>query len=161
MEEWRDIPGFPGYQVSNLGNARSLDRMSHGRRYKGRLLKPTPDERGYFGCYPFGRIHRAVLLAFVGPCPKGLEGRHRDGNKARNDVDNLVYGTHSENMMDRVEHGTANRGERHGMAKLTEGQVVAIRQTQTSARATARQFAVSERCVRLVRNGERWGWLCQ
>jgi len=151
MEEWRDVPGFPGYQVSNLGNARS----------RRRLLKPTPDERGYLKCYPFGRIHRAVLLAFVGPCPPGLEGRHGIGGKLNNRLDNLSYGTHSQNMMDRVEHGTANRGERHGMAKLTEGQVVAIRQAQTSARATARQFSVSERCVRLVRSGERWGWLCQ
>jgi hypothetical protein len=150
-EEWRDVPGFPGYQVSNLGNARS----------QRRLLKPTPDERGYLKCYPFGRIHRAVLLAFVGPCPPGLEGRHGVGGKLNNRLDNLCYGTHSQNMMDRVEHGTANRGERHGQAKLTARIVATIRYDwRSSNRGLARLYGVSESAVRKARSGETWSCLC-
>ena len=31
-EIWRDIPNYEGYQVSNLGNLKSLDRfVNHGR----------------------------------------------------------------------------------------------------------------------------------
>lgn len=27
MENWKDVPGYPGYQVSDLGRVRSLDRI--------------------------------------------------------------------------------------------------------------------------------------
>ena len=40
MEEWRDIVGYKGiYQVSNLGNIKSIERTRiNGRRYKEKFL---------------------------------------------------------------------------------------------------------------------------
>ena len=49
--------------------------------------------------------HRLVMFAFVGPCPPGQEVRHLDGDKLNPSLDNLVYGTRSENMRDMVRHG--------------------------------------------------------
>jgi hypothetical protein len=46
------------------------------------------------------------MLAFVGPCPAGLEIRHLNGNATDNHLSNLTYGTKSENELDRVRHGT-------------------------------------------------------
>lgn len=58
-------------------------------------------------------IHRLVLEAFVGPCPDGMEALHSDGNKTNNNVDNLRWGTPSENNRDIVKHG------RHRNARKT------------------------------------------
>jgi len=52
-----------------------------------------------------GKVHRLVLLTFVGPPPEGCEGCHNDGNPANNDLTNLRWGTRSDNLYDRVRHG--------------------------------------------------------
>lgn len=53
-----------------------------------------------------------MLTAFVGPCPPGMMARHRNGNPADNRVENLRWGTQSENMLDAVEHGTHNNARK-------------------------------------------------
>lgn len=73
-------------------------------------------------------VHDLILETFVGPKPIGMEGRHWDGDKANNSLGNLCWGTRSQNEADKVRHGKSNRGSRHGMAKLTESEVLAIRQ---------------------------------
>ena len=110
MEEiWKDIPNALGYQISNFGNIKSIEREiapakgSKPRISKGRVLKPSKDKDGYlmiqlgkFHPYPLSRkIHRLVLLAFVGEST--LEVNHIDGNKQNNRLDNLEYVTHSQN----------------------------------------------------------------
>ena len=87
-------------------------------------------------------------------CGKGLLGcvnpRH------------LRWATHTENMSDRIEHGTANRGERHGMARLTSGDVAEIRRmladgfVQTSI---ANRFGIGQATVSHIARGSSWGWL--
>lgn len=74
-------------------------------------------------------VHVLVLLAFVGPCPEGMECRHLDGNPANNRLDNLCWGTGSENWNDKRRHGTLNilRGEDCPYSKLTEDTVREIR----------------------------------
>lgn len=66
------------------------------------------------------QAHQLMMLTFVGKPPCGQEVRHLDGAKLNNNLSNLRYGTRSENMQDKVRHGTDNKGERHGNAKLTE-----------------------------------------
>lgn len=73
-------------------------------------------------------IHRLVLLAFVGPCPDGMEACHYpDQNPANNRLENLRWDTRAGNEKDKIENGTDNRGARHGMSKLTEDRVLEIR----------------------------------
>lgn len=118
-EEWRPIPGFPGYEVSDLGRVRSLDRDGlDGRRLKGRVLRPGVSRRyRVVSLRRAGRtvtngIHELVLLAFVGPRPEGAVTRHLNGDGADNRLVNLAYGTQSENLFDRREHGTSDRANR-------------------------------------------------
>jgi plasmid maintenance system antidote protein VapI len=57
-----------------------------------------------------------------------MECRHLDGDPMNNRVENLTWGTRAENMHDRTRHGTDNGGERNQWAKLTNDQVVEIRE---------------------------------
>jgi hypothetical protein len=58
------------------------------------------------------RVHRLVLEAFIGPLPDGMEVRHLDDDPNNNHLTNLVYGTRSENMHDRVSNGTHHYSRR-------------------------------------------------
>lgn len=141
-EVWKNLDRFSGYAVSDLGRIRSLDRVGRGRYgdawYKGRVLKLhlTPKSghfraalycaRGRFDCF----IHRLVLEAFVGPCPKGMECRHLDGDPANNRLENLAWGTAKENSADCTRHGrrASCSGENNSQAKINEQCVRLIRQ---------------------------------
>ena len=46
------------------------------------------------------------MAAFVGPCPDGMEVCHNNGDATDNRLENLRYGSHSENMLDKRKHGT-------------------------------------------------------
>lgn len=136
MERWKDIPGFPGYQASDMGQVRS-NRGRNGLPFDGwRVLKPIPDTKGY-PAYRLARpgqtqqrlcAHQLVLLAFVGPRPAGMVGRHVLNNDPNdNRLDNLAYGTQGQNARDKEQHGTAQKGVKHPRAKLSEASVREIR----------------------------------
>lgn len=114
LEVWREIPGTRGgYSASSLGRVRSNDRITtSGRKWRGKILTPSTRRDGYLSVSTWtdGKqktylVHRAVLLAFRGPCPAGHEGLHRDGDRSNNALSNLAWGTHSENQHDQVRHG--------------------------------------------------------
>ena len=121
MEIWKDIPNYEGkYQVSNLGNVRSF-RQSIAPK----LLKPGRMFQGHLSV-ALGRnnsqcVHKLVLLAFVGPAPYKHECRHLNGNPSDNRLENLRWGTRSENILDAVRHGTWMTPER--IAGCNKGRV--------------------------------------
>src|SRR3990167_5328588 len=167
MEEiWKDIPGWAGYQVSDMGNVRTFKKqvglglgkgvkyiigdipkimkpqVLHSSRKGGHLYVTLSREmNGIREVKKVALIHRLVLSAFVGPCPDGKEVRHDDGNPTHNWRSNLFYGTHSENMQDAVRHGTQPVGELARDAKLKEHQVIEIRERYASGGITQQQLA--------------------
>ena len=115
QERWLPVNGYEGhYEVSDLGGVRSLDRItSQGHQWRGRVMKQTPMPTGYLmvnlwrdNKSRMHLVHRLILTAFVGPAPEGCEVLHGDGNPAHNDLVNLTWGTHSENQLAQVAHGT-------------------------------------------------------
>jgi len=117
MEEiWRDVIGYEGlYQVSNLGNVKSLNY-----RYQKteRIIKPRDAGRGYYkvmlykDCKHEERlVHRLVAQAFV-PNPENKHHvHHLDGIRNNNRADNLQWVTGSE-------HGIIDgRGDRLNMRR--------------------------------------------
>ena len=96
-ESWRAVVGFEGlYEVSDLGRVRSLPRKGT----KGGLRKLSYNAhqgsgqvqvqlRKGRGRYRNASVHRLVLEAFVGPCPKGQECRHIDGDPKNNKLQNF------------------------------------------------------------------------
>jgi hypothetical protein len=117
MEQWRPIPGHDGYEASDLGRIRSLDRrvpqrtkggVTMSRLWTGRILAQAIDGAGYWSVgEKLGRVHILVMLAFVGPCPDGLEVCHNDGDHRNVALLNLRYDTRKANVADLVRHGKA------------------------------------------------------
>ncbi len=123
IEEWRATVGFEGYEVSDFGRVRSLDRMLPWkrtlrtgtvvdclRRHAGRILISQPKEAGHLWVQ-LGRgvqvyVHHLVLEAFVGPAPDGMVCCHWDDDPSNNKRGNLRWGTRSANYNDFVRnHG--------------------------------------------------------
>ena len=100
-ESWKWIPGHEGkYEVSDIGRVRSFWKPTEI------FLKQTQDRDGYklVGLSRrMYRVHRLVLLAFVGPDSRLV--RHLDDDPSNNSITNLRYGTSSENNWDTVAHG--------------------------------------------------------
>lgn len=111
---WRDIPECPGYQASDDGRIRSVDRviidsLGRRRRLKGRAIAVFPDSEGYFKA-GIGRkvqlVHRLICMAFHGSPPfEGAHAAHRDGDNQNNAPENLYWATPTENIHDVIRHG--------------------------------------------------------
>lgn len=106
MEIWKHIPGYSNYQVSNFGNVRSLNRVTKGRRRKGKLLNPNIDSTGYRTVNIYQdcivkrfRVHQLVAMAFLGYTPNGHKKviDHIDNNPLNNNVNNLQIISQREN----------------------------------------------------------------
>lgn len=117
-ERWKPVVGYEGlYEVSDAGRVRSpecvrVDRNGRSRRYSSRILVGGMSSSGYqLVCLTKGsahdsrRVHVLVLEAFVGCRPLGRVACHYDGDKWNNNLSNLRWGTHSENMRDNVRLG--------------------------------------------------------
>lgn len=116
-ENWRPVVGYEGmYSVSDQGRVRSESRTVlttlGPRRYQGKDLKPYRLKNHRVVTLSDRKtqrrkwlVHRLVLEAFVGPCPSGLEGCHRNDTGYDNRLSNLYWGTASDNMTDRVRNG--------------------------------------------------------
>jgi hypothetical protein len=69
-----------------------------------------------------------VALAFLG---EPLKGKtlvcHLDGNRMNNRVDNLVWGSNTDNMRHMIEHGHSIKGVDVNLAKLDDDKVRTIR----------------------------------
>ena len=112
MEVWKLVPEYDGkYEVSDQGRVRSF------RRYpQGIILRPGRMPGGHLSV-ALGRgnsqcVHKLVLLTFVGVAPDKHECRHLNGDPADNRLENLCWGTRSENIKDAVRHGTWMTPER-------------------------------------------------
>lgn len=112
VELWVDIPGFDGYQLSNLGGLRSFRIMGHlhgrvttpkplqctvfSKRYRMVSIRKPGDTRRYRFL-----LHRLLYGLFVGPIPEGMTVDHADGDVLNNRLENLRLATRSENSRNR------------------------------------------------------------
>ena len=100
-EIWKDIPEYEGlYQVSNLGNVRSLNynrtgeikllKQGNVNGYKVVILYKDGKKKNYL-------VHRLVAIAFL-PNPNNLPIiNHKDENPSNNNVNNLEWCTQAYN----------------------------------------------------------------
>ena len=113
-EIFKDIPGYEGlYQVSNLGNVKSLERIIIREKkgnyiVKENILKPRINDNGYYcvNVYKEGyrkniAVHILVAIAFLGHVQNRttkIIPDHKDRDKSNNNLSNLELITQRENI---------------------------------------------------------------
>ena len=109
-EVWKDIKGYKNlYQVSNLGNIKTLD-YNHTKREK--LLKPILQKDGYLGVNLMKngkrkrhRIHRLVAETFLSNKNNFPIINHKNGIKTDNKANNLEWCTSKYNTKHAINNG--------------------------------------------------------
>lgn len=124
--EWRRIPGFERYEVSERGQVRRA-QAGHGSM-AGHVLRPKQTGFGhlYVKVAAEGRaaqtigVHRAVCLAFNGPRPSPDHiVCHRNDVPDDNRPGNLYWGTPADNTRDRIRKAPFKKTD----TKLTHRQI--------------------------------------
>ena len=165
MEKWKPIDGYPNSLISNKGRVMSLFRgvrkiralQEHECGYLTLTLQRKDKTKRM-------RVHRLVAAAFLGPIPEGLDVNHKDGNKKNNNVENLEFMTRSENCKHGFRLGLSFtpfrvKGENHKLAKLTEAEVLAIRNRYSNGegcRSIADSYNVSRYTVWDIAKRRTW-----
>ena len=144
METYKPITDYEGlYEISDHGNVK---RVAPWKDNWGKIRQPNPNPMkpgcaaGYAqvqlakdGIKKSRYVHRLVAIAFIGPCPKGYEVNHRNGQKSDNHVDNLEYVPHRTNLrhaidvLGRKPGNFSMVGVLHHNSFLTEEQVIEMR----------------------------------
>ena len=162
MNELFQIPNHPDYFATKDG------RIWSTKRIKGKWLKQSRRSSiGHLAVRLYvnqhGRmcgVHRLILETFVGPCPDGMECRHLDGNPTNNNLSNLKWGTHSENVQDSIRHGTYAHGETFPRHKLIEKDVRMIillyKTGWFSQKEIAQIYSISQSNIKVIVNKKTW-----
>jgi len=118
-EKWKPAPGFEEhYEVSNLGDVRSKDRVverpGKGDKVtkKGQVLRAQPTPKGYLRIQLVNgarrqnyMVHRLVAQVFIPNPETKPEVNHKNGKKTDNTVSNLEWATECENQIHAYETG--------------------------------------------------------
>lgn len=152
---YKAIKGYEGiYEVNELGQVRSIDRMvEHKNRkiinYKGKELKPDINKGGYAnvrlsknGIIKNMKVHRLVAETFLSNPNNLPEVHHKNHDRRDNRVENLQWVTRTE-----------QRDNHWKMAKL-KAQAIRLRvighgidKIYNSAREVERELGVSNTYV--------------
>jgi len=171
-EVWKPVVGYEGYyEISNLGNVRSIDRVINGGRWgtehrKGSNIKLRFQKNNHVSVklHKDGKRtthHLAALLleSFVCIRPEGMFACHNDGNGYNNDLSNLRWDTPKGNMADAIKHGTLHSGEKHYASVLKEGEVALIKKllkNNVNIILISKMFNVSRGAVYKIKYGRSW-----
>ncbi len=157
-ELWKDVVGFEKqYRISSLGRLYS--------NFSKKILKPKPFH-GYptLGLYSPQRrknafIHTLVLDAFVGPCPKGYETSHLDGNRLNCILSNLAWETPKVNNQRKRQHGTYQEGEKSSNHRYRDEDILNIRrmyEENVDLKFIAETYKTSKATICAIVAGKSW-----
>jgi len=163
-EIWNDILGYVGYQASDKGRLKRLEKsrvLKNGKEsiLKERILKPSKRKQGDLVVKVNGKtvmVHKFIALAFLGESD-GRDVRHKNGNKTDNRASNLEYISRNQTLTNAYyKSKDSNRGK-----KLTRNRVDRIVDdilNGVTGKEIARKHKISESTVSDIKSLRRWGW---
>jgi len=164
IEEWKDIVRYEGYyQVSNLGKVKSL-----GNEFsrKERLLKPSLQSKGYLtvvlqknGIRNMVLVHRLVAEYFVSNPLNKPQVNHINGVKTDNNIENLEWVFHRENLDHAIKNNLTLKGEENRNSKLKDVDVVKIHsllQKGITTKELSESYNVSYSTIDGIRTNRYW-----
>jgi|LGVE01.1.fsa_nt_gb hypothetical protein len=146
IEIWKNIKGYPNYQVSNMGKIKSLERYVNSKNGSRRIvrektLKSNSYKKNYLtvklsnnGNPKTFRLHNLVLEMFI-PNPFNKPcGNHKNGKKWDNRVENLEWVTYQENTIHAYRTGLLNKKtQEKPVNQIKDGIVIATFKSQHEA----------------------------
>jgi len=172
-EIWLPVPNYNGlYEVSNFGNVRGLQRDVVNSKGVKFTIKPKELKKGCAGTKNRYKrvvlcknskierwfIHRLVAMAFIPNPDNKPQVNHIDNNQSNNRVENLEWCTHKENMQHEVKNGRTQQGVKNKGVKLTEQQVLKIRELRKTMRNIdiANMYNVDRNAITAICTGKTW-----
>ena len=174
-EIWKDIPDYEGYyQASNLGKIRSLDRKilrSNNKKHillRGKVLKPKKCNDNYLhvsllkdNTIKYITVHRLIALTFIKQIKLKKCVNHINSIRYDNRLENLEWVNHKENTahMFRNNRNPNQKGEKHGMSKLTNDDILEIRllyEKGIKQNKIAEKYKVSKTLICKIVNRLNW-----
>ena len=182
-EIWKAIPGYEGfYEVSNMGRVKSLIRFVNSRNGK-RIVKEKILNPAILRIYPYVslakhgnkkgfKVHRLVLEAFIGKCPKDMVCCHGSKGSLVNTLDNIEWGTSKKNNgKDKIRDGKAMYGNRNHASVFTKEIVIEIKNWLKSGMRPCEVIRKLEKTMKIsmsagqgekvycISRGDSWSWL--
>lgn len=178
-------PNYPTYKIfpdgSIISDARVIVRSYQDGSYRN-ISRPEVKIKGWVkyqndkavsvivglinqkGEKEENKLHRIVLETFIGNAPEGMEGCHNDGNPLNNNISNLRWDTHANNIRDCMMHGTKTNpptfyGEKHHNTSLKECDIMHIRAhkiTRGIYSKLAKDYNVSSKTISRIMNYKTW-----
>lgn len=150
-ENWKPIPGFRNYEVSNFGEIRNSDT--------GRILSPGDNGKGYLYVNLYDEnhiprrfyVHRLVAMAFH-EFGSDMEVNHDNGLKTINFAHNLYPVTREENIQHAYDTGLMDPSTQR--ANVRPVRVIETGEIYESAEACARALGFAGGNVRRVLRGD-------
>ena len=169
MDTFVPIPNWEVYGINGLGQIARIGGKRKGARI-GKLLKiQTHNTRGYsiVRLYDQQRqksfdVHKLMADTFLGGVPKNYQICHNNSVKTDCRLENLRVDTISSNQMDRVKHGTSNRGTRNNRNKYQNETILMVKsllQSGAKISQTAQFMTMPYKTVYHIKNKTRWAWL--
>lgn len=162
MEEeiWKDIPGYDGYQASNLGRIRTHNKITytklHGeRRWKDRVLHYKSQNNYNTGyrvtLWKNGKpkvflVARLVATTFLeNLINTNMTVNHKDGNRFNNRVENLEWLTRADNIKYGFEN---NQYKQQGIKLFNENETKNFRSISQANLFLKRNHSYIYNCIK-------------
>jgi hypothetical protein len=170
---WKPAYNLPGYEVSSLGELRSVTRFVQRSDtgglvlVKGQPIKHQKDKCGYLRARLSisnkkisVKLHRVVALTFIENPMNLAQVNHKDGDKTNNKVDNLEWISNQDNQIHAIQTGlkVSLKASKHPMFtgsvlayNKETGQLVATMQGNTEMKNAGFDYRLVSACL----NGKR------